>query len=101
MNTEYDTSSNWPGLHNLHINFINGITMSLCFGDGAYASDETVEVAIYDRETTGTHWLTREAAGLVGIPDPGETVDGYCNADRVHRYFIAAQTLDKAREGMV
>lgn len=74
---------------NLHIDFPNGVTLSLVWGWGAYAGADTVEVAVIPHDDGG--WLTGEVAKAAFGEDIDDMVDGYCNAERVHGYFVAAQ----------
>jgi len=81
---------------NLHIDFPNGVTLSLVWGWGADAGPDTVEVAVIGpNDEEG--WLTESIAKSAFGEDIGDMVDGYCDADRVHAYFIAAQA--RAEEG--
>jgi len=74
---------------NLHVNFPNGVILSLVWGWGAYASPSTVEVAVI-RDSDG-EWITGEIAELIFNEGIDDVVDGYCDAERVHAYFLAAQ----------
>ena len=72
---------------NLHVEFPNGVTLSLLWGWGTYCNESTVEVAVLD--ATGD-MITEDVAKTLGI-SLDDTVGGWCDADRVHAYFIAAQ----------
>ena len=77
-------------MRNLHVNFPNGVTLSLAWGRGAYAGPDTVEVAVIG-PNDGEDWLTESIAKAAFGEDIDDIVDGYCDADRVHAYFLAAQ----------
>jgi hypothetical protein len=76
---------------NLHIDFDNGVTLSLVWGRAAYASADTVEVAVFGNDDNND-WLTEAVAKVAFGEDIDDMVDGYCDADRVHGYFLAAQS---------
>ena len=73
---------------NLHIDFPNGVRLSLVYGWGAYAGPDTVEVAVLIHKG---EWLTQEVAKVAFGDNLDDNVDGFCDADRVHGYFLAAQ----------
>ena len=73
-------------MEHLQITFENGVTLSLVWGFGAFCSPETVEVAVFN----GDGWLTSEVAATFGA-EVGDDVDGFCVAECVHQYFLAAQ----------
>lgn len=86
----------------LGIHFPNGITLSLVWGWGAYCGPDTVEVAVIgpepdepDDDDLCAGWLTEHLAKELFGEDIGDSVDGWCDAERVHSYFLAAQ----ARKG--
>ena len=73
----------------LRIDFPNGVSLSLVYGWGSYATADTVEVAVFP--LASGEWLTRDIAETAFGEDIGDDVDGWCDADRVHSYFLAAQ----------
>ena len=81
-----DGRENGPN-QNLHICFPNGVTLSLVWGWGAYCDAGTVEVGVLD----ASGLITEEVALRAFGESLGDSVDGWCDADRVHAYFIAAQ----------
>ena len=84
---------------NLHIDFPNGVTLSLVWGWGAYAGPNTVEVAVIGPHE-GEDWLTDSIAESVFGEGFDDMVDGFCDAERVHAYFVAAQSwAARAKEG--
>ena len=74
---------------NVQVTFPNGIRLSLVYGWGAYCGLDTVEVAVFP--AGGGEWMTQDVAEAVFGEEIGDDVDGYCDADRVHAYFLAAQ----------
>lgn len=71
----------------LRIDFPNGVALSIIWGWGTYSGPGTVEVAVIGKE----RWLTQEVALAAFGEMPGDDVDGHCDADRVHGYFVMAQ----------
>lgn len=84
IDPEKDTGPNTG----LAIKFDNGVTLSIVWGWGTYSTPETVEVAVIGR---GQEWLTGEVAERAFGEDFHDAVDDYCNAERVHGYFVTAQ----------
>jgi len=77
----------------LSIEFENGVTLSIIWGWGTYATPTTVEVAVIGEEG---EWLTGEVAEVAFGEDLDDAVDGFCDAARVHGYFVTAQGWGKA-----
>jgi len=73
----------------LRIDFPNGVSLSLVYGWGTYAGADTVEVAVFP--LASGEWLTRDVAKSAFGEDIDDDVDGWCDAERVHSYFLAAQ----------
>jgi len=76
----------WGGLQ---IDFPNRKTLSIIWGIGTYCDARTVEVAVMDSK----HFITRKVAQKIFDENIGDDVDGCCDAERVHAYFVAAQEM--------
>lgn len=72
----------------LRIDFPNGVALSIIWGWGTYCDSGTVEVAVIGKDD---EWITQEVALAAFGEMPGDVVDSYCDADRVHGYFVTAQ----------
>ena len=86
-----DTSPN----EGVKIRFPNGIVLSLVWGLGSYATADTVELAVFP-EDMHKKWLTQKVAKKLFNEDIGDDVDGYCDAERVHAYFVGVQNMREA-----
>jgi hypothetical protein len=73
----------------LRIDFPNGVSLSIVYGWGAYATADTVEVAVFP--LASGEWLTRDIRRSIDGTEIGDDVDGFCDADLVHAYFLAVQ----------
>lgn len=72
----------------LHITFDNGVILSIVWGGGTYSGPNTVEVGVFGKDG---RWITEEVALAAFGGMPGDSVDGNCDAERVHGYFVMAQ----------
>jgi hypothetical protein len=88
---ELDPGKNNGPNEGIHVEFENGVTLSLVWGWGTYASPTTVEVAVIGVDD---EWITKAVAKTVFGEDIGDDVDGYCDAERVHSYFLTAQAWE-------
>ena len=90
MSQIYPERDNGP-MDGVRIFFDNGVILSLVWGWGTYSGPDTVELAVFTEGRDENGWLTGEIAEAVFGAYSGDDVDGYCNAERVHGYYVACQ----------